>query len=475
MTGISQSDFAQRTARLLTTRYLMALTTVALLSVAGQVLVQVGLSRQTHDTHLINLAGRQRNYSQALCKNVLAATHLPPSESAEIWDETASIMDTFTRVHQGLQSGDPHLDLPANHSSTIHPLLTNLEPHFATLSALITQAFSARHLPAPDVSALLQAQRSYLARMEDVVAQLDREAGNRLSEIRILEGILWALLGVVLIIESLAVFRPVIRRIRLEISAREHRETVAIESEIAELSGRLERRIGQDLHDGLGQVLTGISFQIKALERRLKNSPEAESAAEISDHVSQAIGQTRNLARMLHPIEADAHSLGTALRDLASTTQQVFSVPTVVVWDDDLPLPHRSAEQPTEHQENTPSIHLFRLAQEAVSNAIRHGKARHLWITGVIENKRCEFLIEDDGIGFEPPQVSDLHQPRAGMGLRIMAFRAERIGASFTLERRAAGGTRIILRWASHSGPGYAGPECACEPYLNITAKPPQI
>ena len=453
MTGILPNDFARRTSRLLTTRYLVALATVALLSVAGQVLVQVALSRQTHDARIINLAGRQRNYSQALCKSVLAATQLPSDEAAEVWNETDSILTTWTRVHHGLLRGDPQLDLPTNHSSTVSELFTELDPHFTALSVLIKQALTSRQFPAHDVSILLKAQRTYLTKMEAVVAQLDREAGERVSATRILEGTLFAILGLVLAIEGLVIFNPVVRRIRLEISAREQAEQAAIEREVAEVSGRLERRIGQDLHDGLGQVLTGISFQAKALERRLGNSPEAESAADITTQVSQAIGQTRNLARMLHPIEADVHSLGSALRDLGTTSECVFGVQTVVLWDDDLPVPQPSPEHDDEHHETPPSMHLFRIAQEAVSNAIRHGKAKHLWITGAIENNVCELIIVDDGIGFDPPHSSRanaLQQLRAGMGLRIMAFRAERIGATFTIERRPEGGMRLTLRWPAH-------------------------
>ena len=455
MKRIPLSDFAKHTARLLTTRYLIALAAVALLSIAGQVLVQVALSRQAHDARIINLGGRQRNYSQALCKGVIATRNLPPAEADEVWRETAGILETWTRVHHGLQTGDAQLDLPSDVSAAVRERLADLEPAFIDLAGRIHRAVTSRTLPEDQVSGLLISQRAYLKRMEAVVGQLDREASERVSATRILEASLFAILGVVLVIEGLVIFRPVVRRIRHEISAREQAEQAAIEREVAEVSGRLERRIGQDLHDGLGQVLTGISFQSKALQRRLGSGPEADSAADITTQVAQAIGQTRSLARLLHPVEADAHSLGAALRDLGTTSERVFGLQTVVHWDDDLPVPPTSAEDDDEHHDTPPSMHLFRITQEAVSNAIRHGKATHLWITGAIDGKVCELVIADDGIGFDPPRAAAMHHMRTGMGLRIMAFRAERIGASFAIERRPEGGMRLTLRWPapSHTAP----------------------
>ncbi len=443
------SDFARRTARLLTTRYLIALATVALLSIAGQVLVQVALSRQAHDARIINLAGRQRNYSQAICKGVIATLSLTPAEAEEVWHETETILATWARVHQGLQVGDAQLDLPSA-SAAIRERFTALEPAYVDLAGRIHEAVTTRTLSAEAVSGLLNAQRAYLTAMEAVVGQLDHEASERVSATRILEASLFGVLVLALVIEGLVIFRPVVRRIRSEISAREQSEQAVIEREVAEVSGRLERRIGQDLHDGLGQVLTGISFQTKALQRRLGSGPEADSAAEITTQVAQAIGQTRSLARLLHPVEADAHSLGAALRDLGTTSERVFGVQTVVLWDDDLPVPQIADEPDEEHHDTPPSMHLFRIAQEAVSNAIRHGKASHLWITGAIENGICELIIADDGAGFDPPRATAMHHLRTGMGLRIMAFRAERIGASFAIQRRPEGGMRLTLRWPAN-------------------------
>lgn len=444
-------SFAQRTARLLTTRYALAIASVAVLSAAGQVLVQVALSRQAHDARVINIAGRQRNFSQALCKTVIAIRSLPPTAASAAWDEAAEINQRWIQVHHGLLAGDTTLDLPVNRSPEISARYEALEPTFRELERSIAQAIRLRTFPDSEVEPLLATQRRFLQAMEAVVGALDEEARGRVHQTRILEATLFALLTLVLLAEVLFIFRPVVRRIRSEIEAREHAEEAAIEREVAEVSGRLERRIGQDLHDGLGQLLTGISFQTKALQRRLGDGPDAIAAAEITAQVGQAIGQTRSLARLLHPVEAEAESLGAAMHELGTIAERVFAVQAVVQWEEELPVPQPRSETPdadTEGHDTPPSMHLYRIAQEAMSNAIRHGRAKHLWITGAVERGRAMMIIADDGCGFDPPAATALHQHRTGMGLRIMAYRAERIGASYALERRPEGGMRVTVSWA---------------------------
>ena len=453
------SGVGRRTARLLTARYIFAIVLVAVLASAGQMLVQVALSLQAHDAQVINLAGRQRNYSQALCKSLIATLNLSAIEAEISWAEARSILPRWKKVHDGLLIGDPSLDLPANDSPELAMRWHALDPVFSDLSRRISTAIDTEQLDAHAVGDLLSAQRRYLQGMEAVVEQLDREARQRVHQTRLLEGTLFAILCVVLVAEVMLIFRPVVNRIRTEIDSRELAEEAAVEREVAEVSGRLERRIGQDLHDGLGQVLTGISFQLKALQRRLSVAEihadalaeASASAADITSQVTQAIAQTRTLARMLHPVEAEADSLGTAMRDLGEIAEKVFAVQAVVLWDDDLPIPHTadddSSDTLIDSNDTPPSMHLYRIAQEAMSNAIRHGGAKHLWITGTISNGHGELIIADDGNGFAPPSPSSLHGPRTGMGLRIMAFRSERIGGRFTLERRPEGGMRVTVTW----------------------------
>ncbi len=451
---MNYSSLAAATSRLFTRRYLIALACVAVLSALGQVVVQVALSRQQHDAEVINRAGRQRNFSQALVKCLLATRHLDPAGVARMVDEAQSVLDRLDRVHRGLQLGDAELGLPANRSMAVTARFAELEPVYDEFSAVIRSGIAARTVDDATIVRLIETQGRFLELMEAVVNQLDQEASARVLATRILEGSLFAVLTIVLVIEALFIFRPTVRRIALEIAERERAERLAIEREIAEASGRLERRIGQDLHDGLGQVLTGISFQAKALQRRLADGAHpdagAVAAADIAGQVGQAIATTRSLARLLNPVETDAHGLGAAMHDLATTAEKVFLVACACEWDSDLPIPALSGDG----HETPPAMHLYRIAQEAVSNAIRHGGAKHLIIRGETYADGGHLVVEDDGDGFDPQLTQGSARiGRTGMGLRIMAFRAERIGATWTLSRKPDRGMRVEVRWTTRASP----------------------
>src|SRR3954469_2140337 len=160
-----------------------------------------------------------------------------------------------------------------------------------------------------------------------------------------------------------------------------------LEKEVLEISSREQTRIGQDLHDGLGQHLTGITFLTRALENRLSAQalPEAEEAAEIGKLVLQALSQTRNLARGLFPVELESSGLAEGLRQLAATVESMFPVACKVTCDEQLEITDRGVQ-----------THLFRLAQEAVNNSVKHGKAKHVEITLQKEGDKCVLSVSDD-------------------------------------------------------------------------------
>ncbi|MBN2506864.1 MAG: PAS domain-containing protein [Verrucomicrobia bacterium] len=202
-----------------------------------------------------------------------------------------------------------------------------------------------------------------------------------------------------------------------------------LEKEMAEISHREQMRIGQDLHDGLGQHLTGITFLAKALQRKLaaQSLPEAEEAEEISRLVMQALSQTRSLARGLFPVELESNGLVAAFHELAQRIRQTCSVACVFEHDEAVTLEHRAT-----------SLHLFRLAQEAISNAVRHGKAKTIAIRLERQGAQTVLTVADDGGGMP---VED-RRPQ-GLGLRIMAYRAQKIGGTLQILPRPSGGTVV--------------------------------
>jgi signal transduction histidine kinase len=213
------------------------------------------------------------------------------------------------------------------------------------------------------------------------------------------------------------------------------RET--LEKEVAESSSRVQTRIGQDIHDGLGQHLTGITFLSRALEKNLaaKKMPEAAEAAEISKLVIEALSQTRNLARGLFPVEVESTRLCQSLRELANTAEQLFHIACSVECDSNLIVDNKNA-----------STHLFRLAQEAINNAVKHGKAHRVGILLGTAGDRAVLRITDDGVGF-PPEGSR----RTGLGLRIMTYRAQKVGGTLEIQPGQHGGTVVSCTFNPHS------------------------
>ncbi len=190
--------------------------------------------------------------------------------------------------------------------------------------------------------------------------------------------------GAVLSVTVLSVFamlRFVIRRATEAINSRtaelaaankqlreEIEEVKRLEKDLLSITERERRRIGQELHDSIGQQLTGIEFMTTVLEEKLssKSLAEASYAAKITAHVNRARDQARDLARALHPVDLDANGLPSALKELAATTEHLFDgVSCTLRCKNFGPINDTSV-----------AINLYRIAQEAITNAIKHGKAK---------------------------------------------------------------------------------------------------
>src|SRR5580658_3453598 len=168
-------------------------------------------------------------------------------------------------------------------------------------------------------------------------------------------------------------------------------ERKRLEKTILEIRETERRRIGQDLHDGLGQHLTGVAFMGKVLEQRLAESSAAESAdaAKIVKLVNESIKMTRELARGLLPVASDAHGLMSALERWAAEVSELYHVLCQFECCDYI-FVHDEAR----------AEHLYRLAQEAVTNAIKHGQARSIMIGLAVVMGGGVLTVRDDGVGF---------------------------------------------------------------------------
>jgi signal transduction histidine kinase len=206
-------------------------------------------------------------------------------------------------------------------------------------------------------------------------------------------------------------------------------ERERLERELLEISEREQRRIGHDLHDSLGQHLTGAALAAQVLQERLETRglPESTEANKVVELVEEGIALSRKLAKGLHPIELEAAGLMQALEELAATSSELLNVSCRFECDSPV-LIHDPAT----------SGHLYRIAQEAISNAVKHGKARKIWVQLEAMDDGIALRVKDDGEG-----LPDSLPVTTGMGLRIMDHRARMIGATFEARRDDAGGTVI--------------------------------
>lgn len=206
-------------------------------------------------------------------------------------------------------------------------------------------------------------------------------------------------------------------------------ERKRLEKTILEISTSEQRRIGQDLHDGLGQHLTGIAFMSKVQEQKLmeKNLPEATDAGKIVNLVNEAIHKTRELARGLSPVVSDARGLMSALQQWAGEVEDLFAVTC-----------RFECFTPVLIHDDTVATHLYYIAREAVNNAIKHGHAREIFIRLSADEQQGALSIEDDGCG-----IGKIAGGNKGMGMHLMNYRARMVGGSLEVLPNDRNGTVV--------------------------------
>ncbi len=217
--------------RRLTTRYILALGTVALLALLGQIVIQVMLQQQSSDALVINIAGRQRMLSQRLSKAALALEVFPDAQSRlENADELRDVVTLWQHSQEGLQRGDSALGLPGKNSPTIQKLFAAIDPEYRTMLqsshellvlALVNNT-QASNVPGsaflPSIQSILRAQSGFLNGMDRIVSQYQVEAQDHVTRQRYIELLLFGCTLLVLVLEGLFVFRPAVSRLRQTIA-----------------------------------------------------------------------------------------------------------------------------------------------------------------------------------------------------------------------------------------------------------------
>lgn len=210
-------------------------------------------------------------------------------------------------------------------------------------------------------------------------------------------------------------------------------ERQKLEKQVLELKDSEQTRFSQDLHDGLGQYLTGILFRTVALYRSLESeqSPQTDSASKISELVEEAINQAHRLARGIAPVPLRPDGLVSALEELVKTMCQPEMANCTF-----------ECEEPVYLDDNTIATHVYRIAQEAITNAMKHSKASSVVLRVQRLTNACELSVRDDGDGF--PASASAAQ---GRGLNIMKHRARLINGDIQVQPARPRGTAVICRF----------------------------
>jgi signal transduction histidine kinase len=205
-----------------------------------------------------------------------------------------------------------------------------------------------------------------------------------------------------------------------------------LEQEVMEIGEHERSRIGQDLHDGHCQQLAGILFLCEALHMRLVQRADGELGAvqRIADLINEAIGQAKSISKGLCPLNDDPKALAMALHQLAFTISSTFDLSCRCSCGKDVEIPERDT-----------ALHLYRIAQEAVNNAIRHGHAANITLELLFTPEALVMNVDDDGAGFDATSVKP-----GGMGMKIMEYRARSFGGQLRIQRKLSGGTLVSCR-----------------------------
>ncbi len=198
-----------------------------------------------------------------------------------------------------------------------------------------------------------------------------------------------------------------------------------LQSQLIDAVWEQQRELGQELHDTLGQELTGLAMMSNSLERKLDDRPtERELAAELTNYIRQSQQRVRTLSKGLFPVDVDAEGLRAALAEFAAAIGRRHEILCLFDGDDHVRV-----------YDNKVATHLFRITQEAVHNAVKHARAEHIVVRLRADPLGLAMYVYDDGQGMAPTNGSP------GMGLRIMRYRAAAIGATLTIGPNDDGGT----------------------------------
>ncbi|HLO42755.1 MAG TPA: histidine kinase [Leadbetterella sp.] len=461
-------------------QYIFALLVVASLTILGQIIIQSTLSSSLDDSHVINIAGRQRMLSQRLTKiSLILNDPTIPAKQKEVYLKIfPSAYNLWRESHEALKNNK--LERPRKYNVTnsreIAELYRNIEPTFTKLSILFKQA-SDNSLNDESKAEILENERLYLELMEKIVFSYDAEATKRVDSVKSFELILLFLTIGTLLVEAFMIFNPlamyvkeVISRLtssekqlqetndqlrfsnRMLFQAQEKLEQVTKEKYEAQLQeeknrsailleGQEEerRRMSREMHDGVGQLLTGVKLAAGKLKSLDSTHPKyAATLGNLNELISETIEATRIVSFNLMPPVLGDFGLSSVMKILKESIEKSTKLKVKL----DINLLNERLSQNLE-------INIYRIIQEASNNIIKHAKAKNI-VFRILEKDDIVFLeISDDGVGFESQNILEKNQSLIHNGIKNIKTRCELLNGTFKLTTALKEGTNIFIKLPS--------------------------
>lgn len=472
----------QQVARRLTRFYVIALTIIAFLTVSGLLFIKHTINNHYDDGRVVNVAGRQRMLSQRLTKLAVLKIEDIRSADAPLFD---SLLTTWSNTHLQLRNGALLMEKPyaVRKSSQLDSMFSRIDPAFRSMYASFVRIKNPTSSPEQQRNALeviLRDEPSFLRQMNDIVFQFDAESIARVKYLERVEWILGIATLLTVFIEGLFIFRPVVSHTKqvihrlaaseealrlaneqlettnrsLAVANQQLVETQAGVLRLTEEKHQLQRaedmirsaallegqeeerkRFARELHDGIGQMLTGLKLHAGKI-RKYPFADEKQRVRfdELCHLIQDTIQATRQVSHNLMPSVLSDFGLDAALQLLAEQTTQVAG--TAVVFTK---VGNEKRLSPVVE------IGLYRIAQEALHNAVKYAGAQTIRISLEHGQQRIKLAVEDDGKGFTLKKSRNGKPLSNVNGLENMRTRTRLMNGEFTITSKPQKGTRVSV------------------------------
>jgi signal transduction histidine kinase len=480
---LSDKETPSKLSRKLVRLYMLALSLVAFFSVIGQVLIQTAITDQQNYSRVINIAGRQRMLSQRLCKtSILLANPTIFMPDAEIYTQDINeILELWIKSHLGLKNGLLKLetDIYVSNSPKIDSMFKELDPIFKTIyqnaqiiSKEIKQPSLQKNAIIQDaLSFILKNERSFLLMMNKIVFQYDSEAKVKIDKLKKIELLLFFLTLIILVLEGIFIFIPSYKQINATVStlaasenelfllneqlystnqsliktkedlvrATEEKYRLQMKEDKVRSASIIEgqeeerKRMALDLHDGIGQMLTGLKLIAEKLtDTAFSTDKERKTFVDLKSLLDETIAETRVISFNLMPSVLNDFGLVSAIRLLIEQTQKNTEISILFNVRDASFRFNKNLE-----------VTLYRICQEAINNTIKHAKASEIVIELRTSNYYIHFNIIDNGQGFDQRK---LKSKTIKNGIRNMKARAELHNGELKISTGKNKGTSILVK-----------------------------